>query len=687
VIAFEDLNNKTDGVYDDILPDIELRPSIRSPNNGFYYGAYYAKDMLRTDNSTGIKVNIGPYGSLAMQGAAPTYKEAGGIPLVGYYERSSRVSNSLIYSNVLRPVPPMYYDAYAIAHLISKYFKWNKVTVFSDNGDDGRASSAFFQHYASSLGIDILSSHTLDGNKADYSSEILKAKKIGARVFVLFLAASDGSRLIEKGHRLKLFKDGIQIIGGEPLSLGSAWQSAGVDLESFSPLLKGFIGVKYRPYAPPSEMKSRFIQRWVNHKPTNGFIDENGQLICDNTTDYYGEAYLYQFYPGGDKSKSPLCAGINFTSYETHPNLDTELDELMYAYDATITAALALHHMVSDMKVVDPSPPELMQYLLHNTSFIGLTEKVTFMSDMEDFNVGGRGSSIFYEVVNFVSPDLATSGDSSRAQVGWSEVFPTVMSWHSENGFPSCDGVFGFVKENPCVTFHFNTEKNSLPLDSPPPTIETMSFPLVSFLRIFSSLGIFFVMGIVTMTHLFRKRRLVRMSQPIMTYFTLFGVLIAYLRMLLTSLETTEDTCVARLWLDHLGFQLIFASLLIRSWRVYLVAGTMKRTKVSDVKSSLLIGASLLVTMILLLAGTIGSVGVKDVVVTDNQFEYILQPACSYDQREVMMLLYAFDALILLGAIRYCWTIRKVSSTISNTTILVEGESTFSLTLLPIDLI
>jgi hypothetical protein len=476
MLAFEDVNNKTDGVYDDILPDIELRPIVRSPNYGFFYGAYYAKEMLKIDNSKGIKVNIGPYDSLATRGAAPTFKEAGGIPLIGYNERSSEVGKSLIYSNVLRPVPPMYYDAYAIAHLISKYFKWEKVTVFSDNGDDGRASSAFFHHYAPSLGIKILSSHSVEEFGADYSSEILKAKRIGARVFVLFLAATDGSRLIEQGYRLQLFKDGIQIIGGEPLSLGSSWDSAGVDLESFSPLLKGFIGVKYRPYAPPSEMKSRFIQRWINNKPTNGFIDQNGHFVCDNTTDYYGDAYLYQFYPDGDTSKSPICAGINFTSYKAHPNLDTELDELMYAYDATITAALALHHMVSDMKIADPSPADLMQCLLRNTSFIGLTEKVTFMSDMKDFNLGGRGSSIFYEVVNFVS------GSSSQPPASWSEVFPTVMSWHSEKGFPSCNGVSEYVKENPCVTFHFNTEKNTLPHDSPPPTIETMPFPLISFL-------------------------------------------------------------------------------------------------------------------------------------------------------------------------------------------------------------
>jgi hypothetical protein len=666
MLAFDDLNNKTDGVHDDILPGIELRPTVRSPDNGFYYGAYDAKDMLRSDNYTGIKVNIGPYGSEAMQGAAPTFKESGGIPLIGYSERSSILSHSLIYSNILRPVPPMYYDALAIANIISKYFRWDKVTVFSDNSDDGVASSVFFHHYASSFGINILSSYSLEEFVDDYSVEILQAKKIGARVFVLFMGASDGSRLLEQGYRLQLFKEGVQIIGGEPLSVESSWESAGVNPETVSTFLKGFIGVKYRPYAPPSEMKSRFIQRWINQKPTNGFIDDNGDTVCDNTTDYYGDSYLYQFHPNGDKTKSPLCAGINFTEYKTHPNLDTELDELMYAYDATITAAVALHGMVYDKGITDPSPAELMDYLLHKTSFIGLTENVSFMSDIKDFNMGGRGSSIFYEVVNFVSKDF----DQST----WSDAFPTVMSWHSENGFPLCNGISGYIKENPCVLFDFNTVKNTLPLDSPPPKIESMSFPQLTFLRIFSAIGIFFVLCLISVTYFYRTKRLIRMSQPIMTYFTLSGILIAYISMSLAA-HVTVEMCSVRLWLEHLGFQLIFTTLLIRSWRVYLVAGSLKRTKVSDVKSALLIGVSLVITSALLLAATIGSVGVNNVVVMKNQFEYLLQPTCSYDRHVVITLLYVFDVFIFLTALRYCWMIRKVASTICKTVILVEGES------------
>jgi hypothetical protein len=677
MLAFEDLNNKTDGVYDDILPDTYLRPSIRSPNNGFYYGAYFAKDMLRADGGKGIIVNIGPYGSLAMQGAAPTYKEAANIPLIGYYERTSAVGNSVIYSNVLRPVPPMYYDAYAIASLISKYFLWEKVTVFSDSTDNGRASFQFFQYYADLFGIEILSYHPLDRTIPDFSHEIQAAKSRGAKIFVLFLDVTVGAELIQQGHDLDLFHDDDQLIGGEDMALGASWKAAGIDLETFAPLLKGFITVKYRVHAPTSAMKSRFIQRWINYRPTNGFVDSNGDVVCDNSTDFYGQAYLYQFYPNGDQSQRPLCAGVNFTSYKNHPNLEHELDDLMYAYDATVTAALALHHLVYDMHIPNPSPTVLLKYLLHNTSFIGLTGKMDFMTQLNEFNVGGRKSAIVYDIVNFLPPSFVNATDPS--QVTWEQVFPTLLSWHSEDGFTSCDGVSYYVQDNPCFHFVFDTKNNKLPVDSPLPSLETMQSSSVIILSIISILGLLCVSVVTLVTVTFRRRRLVRMSQPIMTYFILAGMAIGYVLVILATIKTTQGSCIARIWLSHIGFQLIFATLLVKSWRVYSVTGSLKRTKVGEVKSSLIILGSIFIVCCLLLAATVQDVSVKEVTISSTQFENIIQPACSYENRILVAVLYAYDALVFLAALRYCYLIRKVAATICNPSILIEGTSSVCL--------
>lgn len=678
-MAFEDINNKSDGIYDYILPQTQLRNVVRSPNNGFYFGAFFAKDMLSVDSNKGVKVNIGPYGDLAMQGSVPTFKEFGYTPVIGYYDRSSTMCNSIAYPNLMRLIPSIYYDAYAISSLISKYFQWNKVTIFSTNTDDGRASSTMFRYYATKFKIQILSSHTIDEGKSDLSYEINKAKNVGARIFVLFTDTTVGMQLIEEGQRMKLFTSNTQIIGGEKMSLSSSWKSLNIPIQNLTSLLNGFIGVKYRAYAPSSKLKSQFLQRWINHKTTNGYINEDGNQVCDKTMDYYKGSYLYQYYPNDDKSKSPICAGINFTSYKNttnHPNLEYELDEMMYAYDATITAALGLHHMIYDMNMSNPTSSDLRKNLIYNTSFDGLTGKVSFMTEIQDFNVGGRKTEILYEIVNFISPNIINSENLSN--VDWNDVFPTILYWHSEKGFTSCESQDYFPKlyqnqNNNCYEFHFNTQGNTLPLDSPPPTIETMNYPFRLFLRILSSFGLFFTISIVYIIYIFRRRRLVKMSQPVLSYFTLGGLGIAYIRVILTTLETTEEMCVTRLWFDHLGFQLIFTTLMIRSWRVYSVACSLKRTKVSDLKSVSVIFASIFATIVLLIATSVSNIDVKYVTVLNNQFDYIWQPACNYHNRVLIYFLYAYDGLILFIGLRFCWLIRNVASTVCNTVILVEG--------------
>lgn len=679
-MAFEDINNKSDGMFDYILPQTQLRNVVRSPNNGFYYGAFYARDMLSVDSNKGVKVNIGPYGGLAMQGSVPVFKEFGNIPVIGYYDRSSAMGNSLIYSNLMRVVPSMYYDGYAIASLISKYFQWNKVSIFYSNSDDGRASSTMFHHYASKFNIQILSSHAIDDSNSDYTSDIRKARNIGSRIFVLFTNVKVGLKLIEEGQRMKLFTSNTQIIGGEGMSLSSSWEeSIDIPIQNLTKLLNGFIGVKYRYYSPPSELKNKFLQKWIHHKSTNGYIDENGTQVCDKSMDFYQQSYLYQFYPdnNNNNNKTPICAGINFTSYENHSNLQHELDEMMYAYDAVIISALALHQMIYDMNMSDPTSSNLRRNLLYNTSFDGLTGKVSFMTEIQDFNVGGRKSDILYDIVNFIPPDVINPQNPNN--VKWNEVFPTLLYWHSEKGFTSCENqdyssnINNEDKDN-CYEFHFNTQDNTLPLDSPPPEIETMEYPFRLLLRIISIFGLFFTIGIVSIIHIFRRRRLVKMSQPILSYFTLAGLCLAYIRVILTTLETNEEMCVIRLWFDHLGFQLIFTTLMIRSWRVYSVACSLKRIKISDLKSVGVIFASIFTTIILLITTSVGNIGVKYVTVVDNQFEYIWQPACDYPNRIVNYFLYTYDGLILLIGLRFCWLIRNVSSTVCNTVILVEGN-------------
>ncbi len=67
-MAFEHLNDKNDGFFDDILPDTYLRKIVRASNNKFLLGAQNAAQLLTVDPVNGIMANIGPFGNLSIQG-------------------------------------------------------------------------------------------------------------------------------------------------------------------------------------------------------------------------------------------------------------------------------------------------------------------------------------------------------------------------------------------------------------------------------------------------------------------------------------------------------------------------------------------------------------------------------------------------------------------------------------------
>mmetsp|Transcript_24202 Transcript_24202/g.24815 ORF Transcript_24202/g.24815 Transcript_24202/m.24815 type:complete len:974 (+) Transcript_24202:99-3020(+) len=676
LMAIDHINNKNDGMYDDILPETTLR-IVHSGSNGnkFLQGALIASNLLQVDPTRGIMINIGPIGNYSLQGAIPTFRENGNVPVISFNDRTAVFGNSDFYPNFLRTVPGLYQDGFAIASLLVNYFHWKKVTIFSSSTDSSRASTLVFRHYAAKFGIEILSAHTIDRSRTDMTSLIISAKKAGARIFILFLDPSVGKKVIEQGQELKLFKKGTQIIGGEELSTIKSWTQMKLSPSTINTLLKGYIGVTLSLEIPSNPLKEQFLNNWINHKSTAGYINNQGNSICNKRMDYYNSSYLHQFYPNDNRALAVKCAGINYPSYATHANLEHELDPHMYAYDAAISVALSLHELIYKSKISNPTSADLKEYLLYNLSFTGVTGQIKYSNEMESdhWDIGGRNTEMIYRIVNYVPFDLIAN-PSLNTSINMT--FDTILEWHSENGFPSCDNGHKinetyYVQDNPCHQFIF--QSNSVPVDSPNPQLETMPSYFRLILTILSIIGLCFVLIVMIIMFSYHKRKFVKMNQPIVSIFKRVGFLLGFTRILLSSVNTTTNICQVRLWLDHVAFQLIFATLLIQSWRVYLIAGTLKRVKVSDAKSVGFIISSMFMTLLILTIVTVqDQISVKHVTIVQNQFEYTTQPACDYGTRNLIILLYAYDGLILLSGLIVCWMIRNVQSTVSNTSVLVE---------------
>ncbi len=68
MMAIDDINNKTDGIHDDLLPQTEIRSVLRSPRQKFYLGVEDAMSMLQADKDHGIMACIGPYSAQSVYG-------------------------------------------------------------------------------------------------------------------------------------------------------------------------------------------------------------------------------------------------------------------------------------------------------------------------------------------------------------------------------------------------------------------------------------------------------------------------------------------------------------------------------------------------------------------------------------------------------------------------------------------
>lgn len=282
--AFKDINNKKDGIFDDILPNTTLRIIHRSANNQFLKGALAVNEILQIDSKNGIMACIGPYSNRTLQGSAPAFQEVAGIPVFNYQDRSAWFGDSTSYPNIFRLAPAIYQDGRVIASLIYQYFGWKKVTVFSQNTDSSRDSVQTFNHYALQFGIEILSSHSIDVTNNDLTDYIFNAKQAGSRIFILFVDPSVGVKLIQQGYELKLFNDHTQIIGGEELTNSTTiWSSLNLSPQTLNTLLTGYIGVTYHSKAPSSPMKTKFLEDWVKQKSTLGYTNNQGVSVCDKS--------------------------------------------------------------------------------------------------------------------------------------------------------------------------------------------------------------------------------------------------------------------------------------------------------------------------------------------------------------------------------------------------------------------
>ncbi|CAM9804756.1 unnamed protein product, partial [Ectocarpus fasciculatus] len=221
-IALDHINNKTDGVADELLPKIELRMVARAPLPTFTSGAVAAIEMTAVEHNKSVIACTGPGSIDAMRVLADL-----DIPIVSYNLRNTEMSILQNYDNVLRTNPVEVYSALGTAYIAVRH-NWRRVSVmFSEDTDQyGVGNQLLFLRAAEALGMEILSMHSVF---IGHEAEALRAMKaVGANIFILFFDPAAALPLLRLGHEMDVFGEGKQIIGTERMSIAENW--AGLDV-------------------------------------------------------------------------------------------------------------------------------------------------------------------------------------------------------------------------------------------------------------------------------------------------------------------------------------------------------------------------------------------------------------------------------------------------------------------------
>ena len=653
LLAVEQINNKTDGRWDDILPNSELKVVVRDSTGPFttdIEAAIY--QTTKAFNKSGIHAAIGASTNIASSAIAQIYNEHK-INQVAYGSTGSFLSYVGPYPYYFRTIMDDAYQGYAIADIMFKEFGYSKISTFSTTNTLGTDGFLQFSQRADELGIEIISIHQFRPNQDDLSIHISNALDKGTRIFFIFMEADDAANLITQGYKKGLFKPGTFIFGNDKILSNTAWKNFD-DTVDIQEVMKGVFALN-QSTTFSSTLYNRFVSDWKNQNDTimdKGLTSER----CNN--DLKDDDENFYLYKKKLSSGAYKCTGIEFSKVTSASEIAAVAP---FVYDSVLVFAHALHELYEVEGYVDGNSMhgyddfgDILGYIMtYNLTLTGITGDIQFrLGDSTGYGFGDREVGTRLSVLNFQpSHYCSTTKEGGPVEIG---------SWVVSTGYTSCT--------NDC-TIVYSTADNSAPTQRPPPILNVMTVGLQSAIIV---LGVVCLL-LITLCFLFlyynRSSRLVRSFQPIMLCLFLSGGVFSCMRQFVGGSEVTTSSCHMKVWFGHLAFAFAFMSLCIKTWRVHRIVNnaTMKRVKISnnDVIRIVFIVAFMF-SIYLLIYSAVGwpnqSINVVDLGKLQEQYT----PICIATYNEFATTLYVIEGCLLVVGGRYCWLTRDVPDSIND---------------------
>jgi ABC-type branched-subunit amino acid transport system substrate-binding protein len=661
-MAIKEINDKTDGVYDDVLPSTQLAIAVRgSASLAGSTAGYLQLEQVFSGEGVVAVVNALPNENALLINQISTEQKTPQILSVAdsaqFYEHSS-------FPYVSRTIALQAWQGVIMSQLLCAYFDARKiVTITSTQVEDILSRQEFIER--ANCTMKVLADVTVTNDQADFTDQIATAKASGGRYFVAFLPASQLALLLEQGYEANLFhQDTVVLTSSRGSTNITSYFSPGADVPS---LMQGFFSMSYWPnyHMNRSTEAFDFARRWRSQPSTAG-VWKGGQMVCDNTTDDEGSFYLYRSQ-GSTNSSSAICTGLDFSTY-TSSGLDIQPSTAL-TYDATMLLAQALHFAIEN-GLDYQNPAVLMETQVYNVSYTGVTGHIVLMHGFPKFNHNGRGGrkvGNFYNITNF-NKEAYLAGRSPFVNIGYYN--GDSVSFHR---CAVIDGETCFAAE---FSGAVGGDYSIPPSDTPPPIFEQMSAGLSGAQKamgvIVGLLVVVFFVFIVTHRHM----KMIKSSQPALLYSILVGGLIAAVRVFIGGTVKNNILCMCEFWTGHLAFVIIIGSLFVKAYRVHCIVNTktLRRVKFSTGDAVKLLSVIVGFTVVFLMFAS--AFGRPRLHHHNSYFanQNTIEEYCSMNRPHFQTALFAVELVLLLVAFWVCWETRNVPDIVNESKVISTGK-------------
>jgi hypothetical protein len=645
MMAVNDINNKTDGIYDDVLVGTDFLIAVDNADSL----ASAADNAVTLGSSAfggqGVSaavVSLGDLEALMVSQLMNTMNVLAVLSIAssGLFDQWS------IYPSVINTRPLVSRQGMVVQNMIC-LSNVRKIVVFVGTDEDDIQMINQFQDEGL-CELDIMAVISIRADLEDMSVEIKQALAFGARYFVNFLTAEQNAGLLEQGYDAGLFHDSTVIYASTSGATNiTQYFSAETDVAR---VMTGFIYFEYIPnyYMGRTKESLSFARRWKEQPSRSGQV-VGGTQVCDQTKDDNGN-FIYQVY----WNKTTVCTGLDFDGYDVSGS--DILPQTALSYDSAIFLAMAMDMAIKNgLNYKDPNT--IVNLMIYNLTHNATTGPLGIFAGYAKYNYNGKGvrsAGTQYTAYNF-NPSRYTSGsDDFMVNIGRFD--------GDQRVFVPCSPVDYFQCFPPVYSGETDGSYNIPPSDTPPVIIFEIPMAFTSLCYLLSGIVTLMVLafGLFTFTH--RRSKVIKASQPMLLWCILIGGLISALRIFFGALPNSDAVCSAEVWFGHLGFIVMIGSLFVKSYRVHCIVNTRKLVRVtfSALHAFRILLAIVLATVVFLIATQLVGKPIMraEATVVANQETDVRFCALEFPQFQTA--LFVMEGFLLAISFRVCWEIRHV---------------------------